>query len=142
MFPPKNEQTNSTLLLWNLRSTYFRLFFGGNWRHQKNISKLLFGITNSPKKRTKYFDFTTMIPQVDFFSLVFWEKLKTPKRHFEIKWPLFNLNFAQCIILLKTNCLLCSFKPYAYLYYITNSQIWLFACLSRQKCQSSKVQVF
>ena len=48
------------------------------------ISKGLFGILNSPKKRTKKFDFTTMIPQVDLFSFVFWEKLKTPKRHFKI----------------------------------------------------------
>ena len=30
------------------------------------------------------FDFTTIIPQVDLFSFVFWEKLKTPKQHFEI----------------------------------------------------------
>ena len=48
------------------------------------ISKVLFGILNSPKKRTKKFDFTTMIPQVDLFFFIFWEKLKTPKRHFEI----------------------------------------------------------
>ena len=34
------------------------------------------------------FDFTTMIPQVDLFSFVFWRKLKTPKIHFEINWPL------------------------------------------------------
>ena len=34
------------------------------------------------------FDFTTMKPQVDLFSIVFWKKLKTPKRHFEINWPL------------------------------------------------------
>ena len=46
MFPPKNERTNSTLLLWNLRSTCFRSFF--------------------------------------------WRKLKTPKRHFEIIWPLMS----------------------------------------------------
>ena len=39
-FFQKNEQTNSTLLLWNLRSNCFRLFFGRNWRHQKDISKL------------------------------------------------------------------------------------------------------
>ena len=32
----------------------------------------------------KKFDFTTMIPQVDMFLFVSWEKLKTPKRHFEI----------------------------------------------------------
>ena len=48
------------------------------------ISKGLFGILNSPTNRTKKFDCTTMIPQVDLFSFVFWEKLKTPKRHFEI----------------------------------------------------------
>ena len=36
----KNERTNSTLLLWNLRSTCFRSFLGRNWRHQKDISKL------------------------------------------------------------------------------------------------------
>ena len=39
-FLPKNERTNSTLLL------------------------------------------------VDLFSFVFWKKVKTPKRHFEINWPL------------------------------------------------------
>ena len=32
----KNERTNLTLLLWYLRSTCFRSFFGGNWRHQKD----------------------------------------------------------------------------------------------------------
>ena len=40
-FLPKNEQTNSTLLLWYLRSTCFCSYFGGNWRHQKDISKLI-----------------------------------------------------------------------------------------------------
>ena len=40
MFLPKNERTNSTLLL------------------------------------------------LDLFSFVFWKKVKTPKRHFEINWPL------------------------------------------------------
>ena len=48
------------------------------------ISKGLFGIFNSPKNRMKKIEFTTMIPQVDLFSFIFWEKLKTPKRHFEI----------------------------------------------------------
>ena len=33
--------TNSTLLLWNLRSTCFHLFFGGNWRHQKTFRNYL-----------------------------------------------------------------------------------------------------
>ena len=37
------------------------------------ILKCLFGIFNSPKKGTEKFDFTTMVPQVELFSLVFWE---------------------------------------------------------------------
>ena len=42
------------------------------------------------KKWMKKFDFTTMIHQVDLSSFVFWNKLKIPKRHFEINWPLQN----------------------------------------------------
>ena len=52
------------------------------------ISKANYVILNSSKKRTKKFDFTTKIPQVDLFSFVSWRKLKTPIRHFEINWPL------------------------------------------------------
>ena len=37
------------------------------------ISKCLFGVFNSPKKRTKKFDFTTMVPQVELFSFILWE---------------------------------------------------------------------
>ena len=36
----------------------------------------------SSKKRTKKFDFTAMIPQVDLFSFVFWRKPKTTKKPF------------------------------------------------------------
>ena len=43
------------------------------------ISKCLFGIFNSPKKRTKKFDFTTMVPQVELFSFVFWENSRYQK---------------------------------------------------------------
>ena len=50
------------------------------------ISKCLFGVFNSPKNERKKFDFTTMIPQIDLFSLVFWVKLKTPKKHFKINF--------------------------------------------------------
>ena len=49
------------------------------------ISKCLFCIFNSPKKRTKKFDFTTLVPQVKLFLFGFLGELKTPKRHFEIK---------------------------------------------------------
>ena len=52
------------------------------------ISKGLFDVFDFLKKRTKEFDFTTMIPQVDLFSFVFWRKSKTSKNHFEIILPL------------------------------------------------------
>ena len=47
----------------------------GPWLGAKGqlISKCLFGIFNSPKKRTKKFDFTTMVPQVELFLFTFWE---------------------------------------------------------------------
>ena len=45
------------------------------------ISKGLFGILNSPKKRTKKFEFTTMIPQVDLFSFLFLEEIKDTKKN-------------------------------------------------------------
>ena len=38
----------------------------------------------SSKKPTEEFDFTTMIPQVDLFSIIFWKKSKTSKNLFEI----------------------------------------------------------
>ena len=51
-------------------------------------SKRFFQANVSSKKRTKEFYFTTMKPQVNLFSFIFWRKLKTPKRHFKINWPL------------------------------------------------------
>ena len=47
-------------------------------------SKRSFQANVSSKKQTNEFCFTTMKPQVDLFSFVFWMKLKAPKRHFEI----------------------------------------------------------
>ena len=49
------------------------------------------GILNSSKKRTKKVDLTTLIPQMELFSFVFWKNLKTTKGHFEINWPLLFL---------------------------------------------------
>ena len=66
------------------------MYFLQNWFETDHgnkgqlISKGLFGILNSSKKRTKKFDLITMIPQVDLFSFGFWKNLKTPIRHFEI----------------------------------------------------------
>ena len=51
-------------------------------------SKWFFQADISSKKQTNEFYFTTMKPQVDLFLFVFWKKLKTPKRHCEINWPL------------------------------------------------------
>ena len=47
-------------------------------------SKRFFQDEISSKKKTMEFYFTTMKLQVDLFLFVFWKKLKTPKRHFEI----------------------------------------------------------
>ena len=49
---------------------------------------MIFSSRHFPQKWTNEFYFTTMKPQVDLFSFVFWRKLKTPKRHFKIIWPL------------------------------------------------------
>ena len=46
------------------------------------ISKGLFGIINSPKKRTKKFNLTTMIPQVDLFLFVFLGEIEDIKNTF------------------------------------------------------------
>ena len=48
------------------------------------ISKTNCQAVNSSKKQTNEFVFTGM----NVFTFVFWKKLKTPKRHFEITWPL------------------------------------------------------
>ena len=58
------------------------------WSKGQLISKCLFGIFDSSKKPTKKSDLTTMVPPVELFSFIFWKNLKTPKRHFEINWPL------------------------------------------------------
>ena len=57
-----------------------RLYLGNctvvcSWECVKGhlISKCLFGIFNSFKNRTKKFDFTTMVTQVELFLFVFWE---------------------------------------------------------------------
>ena len=55
-------------------------------QHSRSVNfKRTFWYPQFSQKTNKKFDFTTMIPKVDLFSFVFWEKLKTPKRHFEIK---------------------------------------------------------
>ena len=60
----------------------------------QNKSKWFFQAYFSSKKRTNEFYFTTMKPQADLFSFVYWRKLKTPKRHIEINCPLPFKNFS------------------------------------------------
>ena len=43
------------------------------------------------QKSNKQIHFTAMKLQVNMFLSIFWRKLKTPKRHFEIIWPLSHL---------------------------------------------------
>ena len=69
------------------------MIFYTPWSHKnigkcQNMSKWSSQAKVSSKKQTNEFYFTTMKAQVDLFSFVFWRKLMTPKRHFEIKWPL------------------------------------------------------
>ena len=47
-------------------------------------SEWFFQADISSKKQTKEFYITTMKPQVNLFSFIFWRKLKTPEIHFEI----------------------------------------------------------
>ena len=61
----------------------FYCFTGPNVKGQL-ISKCLYGIFNFPKKRTKNFDFTTMVTSSQIVFLRFLGELKAPKIHFEI----------------------------------------------------------
>ena len=47
-----------------------------NYGKGQLISKCLFGIFNSSRKKPTKFDFTTMVLQVKMFLFVFWENLK------------------------------------------------------------------
>ena len=46
------------------------------------VSKWFLVSSISSKKRTKEFNFTTMAPQVDLFSFVFWRKIEDTKKTF------------------------------------------------------------
>jgi hypothetical protein len=60
------------------------------------ISKCIFGILNSPKKRRKKLNFTTMVPQVKLFLFVFLENWRHQKDISKLTdlWPYFK-----CLIL-------------------------------------------
>ena len=75
--------------------SYFWFFFVEKYKIwvSAHCSVLTKGQTKSKwffqvKKSMNEFYFTTIKPQVDLFSFVFWKKLKVSKLHFEINWPL------------------------------------------------------
>ena len=50
-------------------------------------------VSSAKQIEQKEFYFTTMKPQVDLFSFIFWKKLKAPEKQFEIIWPLASLEY-------------------------------------------------
>ena len=99
MSHPNSTQESSKCLCESFRSNMGAIFLF--WKKNtvkvsllvefsKGQTKLkwFFQVIVSSKKWKNKFNFTTMIPQVDLFSFVFWRKLKRLKRPFEIIWPL------------------------------------------------------
>ena len=71
----------------SLQITWFLAFeriSGGIFCKGQLISKCIFGIFNSPKRRTRKFDFTATVPQVKNGFVHFLGEFKAQKRHFEI----------------------------------------------------------
>ena len=77
--------TFSTMCVEVVEVSYF---YDQNSSKGQKKSKWFFQVVLSSKKGTNEFYFTIMTPQIDLFLFVFWKKLKTPKRLFEIIWPL------------------------------------------------------
>ena len=84
------------------------IFFYFNIPKDQTKSKRFFQADISSKIQTNELYFTTLKPQVDLFSFVFWRKLKTPKRHFEINWPLVWRTLKKAITAISTIGLICS----------------------------------
>ena len=93
---PKNERTNSTLLLWNLRLAFFGSFFRRSWRHQKNISKLTYlqhqQWTTFLSNLLIYKKLAWNNESIRFFSLIVFSKffVATSKRSFQYELPCSN----------------------------------------------------
>ena len=79
----KLHKLNNSAILLQTCDVIGWLFFKGQL-----ISKRLFGILNSPKKRTKNLTLLLWYLRSTWFCSFFPMKLKTPKRLFEINWPL------------------------------------------------------
>ena len=65
-----------------------------SWKRSEKVEMIFSSRCFLQKTNELYF--TTMKPQVDLFSFVFWRKLKTAKRHFEIIWPLTSSGRKSC----------------------------------------------
>ena len=61
------------------------------------ISKGVLMSSISSKKRTKEFDFTIMIPQIDLFSFVFWRKFEEFLRTFSAGHLAVSLTRGDCV---------------------------------------------
>ena len=91
------------------------------------ISKGLFSVFNSSKKWTKKFCPNILGQKLKFSSSFFLEELKTPKRHFEISWPLQNEDIKRHF---KTNWCLQNDVPYArlynprFVYFLPHFSVW------------------
>ena len=88
------------------------------------ISKCLFCIFNSPKKRTKKFDYITMEYGTSsrIVFLCFLGELKTPKRHFEINWPLFGCAQIRNQDFMNYNRFFFSWKPLLFFHVLIKSK--------------------
>ena len=71
--PMMSNLTRIAKHLWQNYENLFLLIVRVNRGKGQVISKCIFGIFNSPKKRTKKIVFTTMLPHVELFSFDFWE---------------------------------------------------------------------
>ena len=60
------------------------------------ISRGLFCVFNSSKKRTKKLDLSVQCYNIYLRSNCFLEELRTPRSPFEINWPLYNNNNESC----------------------------------------------
>ena len=77
-----------TIIMCCCQFFYYFFFVLFTFTKDQTKSKRFFHIDVSSKKQTNDFYFTTLKSHVDVFFFLFWRKLKTPKRHFEINCPL------------------------------------------------------
>ena len=102
-------------ILWKRRNKKWERFFKNDFDplchpkailkvKQKDLCSVPLSLLNLKVRRIRNDFFKpTFLPKnertnltlllVDLFSIVFWKKVKTPKKHFEINWPLLIANW-------------------------------------------------